>query len=53
MSPTGGHTENILLIVIVQLVVIITASRLFGGLFRQMGFTSEFAVRLQLAGARR
>jgi Kef-type K+ transport system membrane component KefB len=37
MSPTGGHTENILLIVIVQLIVIIAASRAFGGLFRRLG----------------
>jgi Kef-type K+ transport system membrane component KefB len=37
MSPTGGHTENILLIVLVQLIVIIAASRIFGSLFRRMG----------------
>jgi Kef-type K+ transport system membrane component KefB len=37
MSPTGGHTENILLIVIVQLIVIVAASRIFGSLFRRMG----------------
>jgi Kef-type K+ transport system membrane component KefB len=37
MSPTGGHTENILLIVIVQLIVIIAVSRIFGSLFRRMG----------------
>jgi Kef-type K+ transport system membrane component KefB len=37
MSPSGGHTENILLIVLVQLIVIIAASRIFGGLFRRMG----------------
>ncbi len=37
MSPTGGGTENILLIVIIQLIVIITASRTFGNLFRRMG----------------
>jgi Kef-type K+ transport system membrane component KefB len=37
MSPTGGQTEYILLIVIVQLVVIVAASRIFGGLFRRIG----------------
>jgi Kef-type K+ transport system membrane component KefB len=37
MSPTGGHIENVLLIVIFQLIVIISASRLFGGLFRRFG----------------
>jgi Kef-type K+ transport system membrane component KefB len=37
MSPTGGQTENILLIVIVQLIVIVAASRIFGSLFRRMG----------------
>lgn len=37
MSPTGAQTENILLIVIIQLIVIIAASRAFGGLFRRMG----------------
>jgi Kef-type K+ transport system membrane component KefB len=37
MSPTGGHTENILLIVLIQLTVIIAASRMFGGLFRRIG----------------
>jgi Kef-type K+ transport system membrane component KefB len=37
MSPTGGHTENILLIVIIQLIVIVAASRIFGSLFRRMG----------------
>jgi Kef-type K+ transport system membrane component KefB len=37
MSPTGGQTENILLIVIIQLILIIVASRVFGGLFRRMG----------------
>jgi Kef-type K+ transport system membrane component KefB len=37
MSPTGGHTENILLIVIIQLIVIVAASRIFGGLFRRIG----------------
>jgi len=37
MSPTGGHIENVLLIVIIQLIVIIAASRFFGGLFRRIG----------------
>jgi Kef-type K+ transport system membrane component KefB len=37
MSPTGGHTENILLIVIIQLIVIVAVSRIFGGLFRRIG----------------
>ncbi len=37
MSPTGGHLENVLLIVILQLIVIIAAARFFGGLFRKIG----------------
>lgn len=38
MSPTaGGHTENVLLIVLTQLIVIVAAARLFGSLFRRMG----------------
>ena len=37
MSPTGGQVENILLIVIVQLIVIVSAARFFGGLFRKLG----------------
>lgn len=37
MSPTNGHTENILLIFVLQLIVIVASSRLFGGLFRRMG----------------
>jgi Kef-type K+ transport system membrane component KefB len=37
MSPTGAQTENILLIVITQLIVIVAASRFFGGLFRRIG----------------
>lgn len=37
MSPTSGHTENILLTVVIQLIVIIAASRLFGLLFRKLG----------------
>jgi Kef-type K+ transport system membrane component KefB len=37
MSPTGGQLENILLIVIVQLIVIISTARFFGGLFRKLG----------------
>jgi Kef-type K+ transport system membrane component KefB len=36
-SPVSAHTENILLIVIVQLIVIISASRIFGALFRKIG----------------
>ena len=37
MSPAGGQTENILLIVIIQLIVIVAVSRIFGNLFRRMG----------------
>jgi Kef-type K+ transport system membrane component KefB len=37
MSPTGGHLENVLLIVIIQLIVIVAAARFFGGLFRRIG----------------
>jgi Kef-type K+ transport system membrane component KefB len=37
MSPTSGRIENILLIVLVQLVVIIAAARLFSLLFRRLG----------------
>ena len=37
MSPTGGHIENVLLVVILQLIVIIAAARIFGGLFRRIG----------------
>jgi len=37
MTPTNGHNENILLIVVLQLIVIIASSRLFGGLFRRIG----------------
>src|SRR5260370_12371164 len=37
VSPTSGHTENILLTVVIQLIVIIAASRLFGLLFRKLG----------------
>lgn len=37
MSPTSGHTENILLIVIIQLIVIVACSRTFSALFRRMG----------------
>jgi Kef-type K+ transport system membrane component KefB len=37
MSPTSGHTENVLLIVIIQLIVIIACSRFFGALFRRFG----------------
>ena len=36
MAPTGGQVGNILLI-IVQLSVIFSASRFFGALFGQMG----------------
>ena len=37
MSPTSSHVENILLIVIVQLIVIVASSRVFGVLFRRIG----------------
>src|SRR5215475_12791519 len=37
MSPTNGHTENILLIFVMQLIVILASSRVFGGLFRRVG----------------
>src|SRR5262252_2858623 len=37
MSPTSSHTENILLIVVVQLIVIVASSRVFGVLFRRFG----------------
>src|SRR5215467_149614 len=37
MSPTSNHVENILLIVIVQLIVIVASSRVFGMLFRRFG----------------
>lgn len=37
MNPTGRQTEGILLIVIVQMIVIIMASRSFGSLFRRLG----------------
>src|SRR5215470_6585025 len=37
MSPTSGHTENILLIFVMQLIVILVSSRVFGGLFRRIG----------------
>src|SRR5215471_8038871 len=37
MSPTSSHIENILLIVIVQLIVIVASSRVFGVLFRRIG----------------
>src|SRR5713226_5634885 len=37
MSPVSGNTENILLTVIVQLIVIITSARVFAALFRRMG----------------
>jgi Kef-type K+ transport system membrane component KefB len=37
MSPTGSHIESVLLIVIVQLIVIVSAARFFGGLFRKIG----------------
>jgi Kef-type K+ transport system membrane component KefB len=36
-SPVSVHTENVLLTVIVQLVVIIAAARIFGVLFRKVG----------------
>src|SRR5215472_13907690 len=37
MSPTSSHIENTLLIVIVQLIVIVASSRVFGVLFRRIG----------------
>src|SRR5262250_3018821 len=37
MSPTSSHAENILLIVVLQLIVIVASSRVFGGLFRRIG----------------
>src|SRR5262245_3069746 len=37
MSPTDGHIENILLTVVLQLIVIVAASRVFGALFRRIG----------------
>jgi Kef-type K+ transport system membrane component KefB len=37
MSPTSSHVENILLIVIVQLIVIVASSRVFGAVFRRIG----------------
>ena len=37
MSPTNGHTENILLIFVMQLIVILASSQVFGGLFRRIG----------------
>ena len=36
-SPVNPHVENILLIVIIQLIAIILASRIFGSLFRRIG----------------
>jgi K+:H+ antiporter len=37
VSPLGAHTESVLLIVLVQLIVIVASARLFGGLFRRLG----------------
>jgi len=37
VSPTSHNTENILLIVIVQLLVIVASARIFGVLFRRIG----------------
>jgi len=37
VSPTSSHTENVLLLVIVQLIVIVSAARIFGLLFRKLG----------------
>jgi len=37
MSPLNGHTENVLLTFILQLIVIVVASRLIAALFRRMG----------------
>ena len=36
-SPVNSHIEHILLIVIIQLMVIIIASRVFGAIFRKLG----------------
>jgi Kef-type K+ transport system membrane component KefB len=36
VSPTNGHIENVLLIVLIQLIVIIACSRLFGAFFRRL-----------------
>jgi hypothetical protein len=36
-TMSNGHTENILLIVVVQLIVIVASSRAFGMLFRRFG----------------
>src|SRR5215470_11239301 len=37
MSPTTAQSENILLIVVLQLIVIVASSRVFGALFRRLG----------------
>ena len=37
MSPTGGQLENVLLIVLLQLIVIVAAARIFSALFRRFG----------------
>lgn len=36
-SPVNAHVENTLLLVLIQLIVIIAMSRLFGALFRKLG----------------
>ncbi len=37
MSATSSHTENVLLLVIIQLIVIVSAARIFGLLLRKLG----------------
>jgi Kef-type K+ transport system membrane component KefB len=37
VSPLGAQTENVLLIVLIQMIVIVTSARLFGVVFRRMG----------------
>ncbi len=37
MSPAISHTENVLLIVIIQLIVIVASSRIFGAVFTRIG----------------
>ena len=37
MNPSGSQLENLLLAVLIQLIVILGAARLFGVLFRRFG----------------
>ncbi|MGC4053585.1 MAG: cation:proton antiporter [Paludibaculum sp.] len=37
MNPTSAHAENVLLIVLIQLIVIVLSSRVFGYFFRKIG----------------